>query len=79
MGQRLHGQDPLKVSHQPTKFGGPRQGGNGNIMILVCHVILQDHVIKGTCGYRSWSPSRKVAILPCLVAIGTMVLEISWF
>ena len=21
---------PLKVSHQPTKFGGHRQGGNGN-------------------------------------------------
>ena len=33
-----------KVSHQLTKFGDYRQGGSGDIMVLVCHVILHNHV-----------------------------------
>ena len=34
------------VSHHPTKFCGFVHCGNGGIMILVCHVILEDQVIK---------------------------------
>ena len=37
---------PLKASHHPAKFGGLRGFGRGGIMILVCHVIFQDHVIN---------------------------------
>ena len=44
-------------------------------MILVCHVILQDHVIERSCDFMDRSPSRKVTILPSLVAIGTLVVE----
>ena len=34
------------VSHHPVKFGGCRRCGIGDIMVLVCQVILQDHVVK---------------------------------
>ena len=43
----LDKQKPIKVSCNPVYFGGHRHGGSGDIMILVRHVILQDHVIKG--------------------------------
>ena len=36
----------------PAKFGGDSHCGSGDIMILVCYVILQDHVIKGLSLYR---------------------------
>ena len=42
----LYGQKPPNVNHHPTKFCGFRHCGHGDIMILVCHVILEDHVIK---------------------------------
>ena len=37
---------PPNVSHHPTKFCSCRNCGSGDIKILVCHVILEDHVIK---------------------------------
>ena len=43
----LDGQKPPNVNHHPTNFYGFRHCGDGDIMILVCHVILEDHVIKG--------------------------------
>ena len=36
------------MSHYPTKFDGPRHFGSKDIIFLVCHVIIQDHVIKGS-------------------------------
>ena len=45
------------LSYHPAEFGGHRHFVSGDIMILVCHVILQDHVIKGSCDFMSWSPS----------------------
>ena len=38
--------EPIKVSYNPVKFGGYRDSGSGDIMVFVCHVNLQDHVIK---------------------------------
>ena len=38
-------------------------------MVFVCHVTLQDHVIKGLNYFVVWSPSRYITILPSLVAI----------
>ena len=44
---RLYRQEPIKVSYHLAKFGGHRHSSSGDIIILVCHVISQDHVIKG--------------------------------
>ena len=44
-------------------------------MVLVCHVISQDHVIKGLYDFEDSSLSREVIILPSLVAIETVVVE----
>ena len=39
----------VKVSYPLVKFGGHRYSGSKDVMVLVCDVILQDHVIKGSC------------------------------
>ena len=36
----------LKLYHHSNKLGGHRRCGSGDIMVLIYHVILQDHVIK---------------------------------
>ena len=38
------------VSYHPAKFSGYRRCGSGDKIILVCHVISQDHVIKEPYG-----------------------------
>ena len=63
---------PLKTSHHPTKFGSHRFCGNGDIMILVCHSIWQDQVIKRLSDFIGKSSSR----LPSLVGIATMEMEL---
>ena len=44
--------------------------------ILVCHVILQDHVIIWSCDFMGTSHSSKVIIQGEFVAIGIVVVEI---
>ena len=34
-----------------ARFGGRRYCGSKDIMLLVCHVISQHHVIKGSCDF----------------------------
>ena len=65
-----------KVSHHLTMFGGHRHYDSGDGWALVCHVILQDHVIKVSYDFRVRSPSSYITILPSLVTISTMVVEI---
>ena len=48
----------MKVSYHPAKFSGYRHSGSRNIMIFVCHVTLQDHVIKVLCNFMVRSPSN---------------------
>ena len=48
--------------------------GNGN-MVLICHVISQDHLIKGSCNFMR-SPSRWTRILPSLVTMATLMVEL---
>ena len=72
----LYESKPLKVSHDPAKFGGDKHCGRGDIMILICHVISQDHVTLGSCDFMGRSPLRNVTNLYNLVAITTMVVEI---
>ena len=67
---------PFMVSHQPDKFGGHRHCGSGDIMILVCHVILQGHMIKESCDSTLRRPSRQVTILPSFVATDALEMEI---
>ena len=42
----LYGYELLTVGHHPAKFIGHGHCGKGDIVILVCHVILQDYLIK---------------------------------
>ena len=46
------------IYHHYAKFGGHRYCSSRDIMILVCHVIKQDHIIKGSGDYYIRSPSR---------------------
>ena len=45
-------------------------------MVLVCHVISQDHMVKGSCDFMGGSPSWYFTTLPSWVAIGIVVMEI---
>ena len=49
---------PSKVSYHSAKFGGHRHYGNGDILVLVCHITSQDHVIKASCDFMGKGPSR---------------------
>ena len=64
------------VGYHPAKLDSHKHSDSGDIMVLVCHVILQDEVIKELCELIGTIPSKYVIILPSLVAIGTAVLEI---
>ena len=59
----LYGYKPLKVCHHPTTFGGHRQYGSGDVMVLVCHVISQENVMKRSYDFIGRTPSRQVTIL----------------
>ena len=45
-------------------------------MVLLCHLILQDHVIKGSCDFIHGRPLWLVITLPNLVTIDIVVVEI---
>ena len=46
------------LSHDLANFGGHRHCGSRDIILLVCHVILQGYLIKGSCDFMSRSPSQ---------------------
>ena len=68
----LYGLEPLKKSQHPTKFGGHRDCGSGEIMVLVCHMISQDHMIK--VHVILWV--KHVTILQSLVDMATRVVKL---
>ena len=41
----------LMVSHHPAKSGDHRHCNSGDMIVLFCQVILQDHVNKGTSNF----------------------------
>ena len=53
------------VSHHLAKFSCHKDCGNVDIMISVCHVILQNHVIKSLYDFMGGSPHGKSPL--CLV------------
>ena len=68
-------------AYHPVKFGGQKHSDGGDILVLVCHVILQDHVIKGLRDFMGtlWHAQEpiKVSYHPAkLVAIRIEVVEI---
>ena len=44
--------------HLAAKFGGDRYCSSKDIIFLVCHVMKQDHRIKGSVDYNNRSLSR---------------------
>ena len=80
-GERVdkhNGMEFLKTSHHSAKFCGQRHCGSGDMMILVCQVMSQDHITKGTRDLMGRKPSRKVTILPSLETIHTLVVAESF-
>ena len=67
---------PLLVSHTLVKFGGHSHRGSGNIIVLFCDVILQDHVTKGYSNIMEKNLATLVSILPSLVAMDLVVVTI---
>ena len=51
-------EETLKISYHPVKFGGNKQFGNGDTMVLICHLILQDHGTKGSSNSVSRNLSK---------------------
>ena len=54
----LYGQECIKVGYVFAKFGDHRHSDSGDIMILISHIISQDHLIKGPYDFTGWIPSR---------------------
>ena len=54
----LYGWKSLKVSHHSAKFCAQRDCGSGD-MVLIDHLISQDHVIKGSCDFMGETPHGK--------------------
>ena len=63
-------------SHHSAKFGCHRHSRNRDIMVLVCQVTLQDHIIKDLYDFMIRSLSRYITILASLVATDTVIVEI---
>ena len=64
------------VSHNPAKFGGYKQCGSKDIMVLVFHAISQDYETEGSSNLICVSSSRQVVKLPNLRSIGTVIVKI---
>ena len=52
---QLYGQELIKTNYHHIKFRDHRHSGSGDMVVLVCHVILQNHVIKGRSPHRQES------------------------
>ena len=50
--------EPLKLCHHSTIFGSHRLSGSRDIMISVCHVTLQGHVIRALCDFMVSEPFK---------------------
>ena len=46
------------TSRHPAKFGDHGHRSSGDTMILVCHMILQDHMTKGSGNFMGTGLSR---------------------
>ena len=68
-------EEPIKVSHHPAKCGCNKHScSRRDVSVCVCHVTMQDHVIKALYDFMVRSLSRYITILSNLVAISTVVV-----
>lgn len=66
----------LIVTDHIAKFHGHGACSNWDIKYLICHVALQDYVIKGSSDFMEGSSSLHITTLSHLVAIDILVMEI---
>ena len=57
-------------------FGGHRHSDSRDIMVLVCHVISKDQVIKGSYDFMSGNHSWYFTILENSADIGVVIVDI---
>ena len=63
----LNGRKPFTLSSPTVKFSGVKHCGSG-AQLFICHVMLQDQMIKGSCNFMNGSPSQKATPSPpCLL------------
>ena len=67
---------PLILCNHHAKFHGRSYCGSRDVMYLICHVALQDHVIKGSFDFMEGNFSLYVTALPSLVSTSIVVMEI---
>ena len=58
MDHVTYGLDLIKVKYYLATFISHRHCGSEDIVILVCHVILQNHVLKEPCDFIGTSLSK---------------------
>ena len=68
--------DSFKARHHSAKFGGHKQCGNKDTIVLVCSMISQDHLIKDSFDFVCENHSKQVIILLSLLSIGNAAVEI---
>ena len=51
---------PIQVNYHPARFSSHKHCASGDIIVLVCHVILQDIVIKHG-DQNNWGNEDKIA------------------
>ena len=71
----LYGQEVIKISYHPAKFGGHRHSGSGDAMCLVCQVIFMYDVTSTCLIILIWVKSCRCIWLPNLVIIGLIEIE----
>ena len=54
----LYRQEPIKVGYYSVKFGGDINYNRGVRVALLGQVISQDRLIKESCDFMGWCPSR---------------------
>lgn len=64
------------VSHHLSKFGDHCPFGSRDIIDLIFHATLKDHVIKEPCDFMGGSSSLYIPNLQSLVVIGIVVVDI---
>ena len=60
----------------PDNFGSRRHCASRDTIFLIYHVILQDHVIKGSSDFMAMSHLTELITLPSLVAIDIVAVAI---
>ena len=68
----------LVLDNHPVKSTGHRHCGSED-MFLICFMIFQEYLIKGSCDFMSGSSSLCVSILPSLGAICIVLVEVWCF